>query len=386
MFAVTLSSSVTARAAASGVTADKIVIGESAAFSGPAQALGKAMREGALAYFNEVNRNGGVNGRRIELVSLDDGYEPDRAVANTRKLIDEQKVFALFGYVGTPTSYAVMPMVTEAKIPFLGAFTGAERLRNPVNRYIFNIRASYFDETERLVDWEVKDRKARIAVFYQDDAYGKAGLEGVKRAMDRRNLAIVALGTVQRNTVDVPGAVKSIHAAKPDAVIMISAYKSCAAFIKEMQKLGSGADFLNVSFVGSAALAKELGPSGNGVIISQVMPYPYDPTSGAAMELRNLFELHSPDKKSSFNNVEGYVAAKTLVEGLRNAGPELTRARLIAALERFRNVDMGGFPVTFTPTDHSGSKYVGLTIIVGDGQFIPLEAHYGGGNQLSLKK
>ena len=357
-----------------GVTDDTILLGQSAAFGGPAAALGKAMREGAMVYFDRVNAAGGVHGRKIKLISLDDGYEPDRAIANTRKLINEEKVFALFGYVGTPTSYAVKPIVTEAKIPFFGPFTGAEGLRNPVNRYIFNIRASYFDETEKLVDWMVADRKTNIAVFYQNDAYGKAGLEGVRRAMERRKLRISATGTVQRNTVDVADAVKSIAPAHPDAVIMISAYKSCAAFIKAFNKTRQRPIYMNVSFVGSKALADELGPEGHGVIISQVVPFPLYPW-GAALEMRNLLAARSPDVKPSFNNVEGFLAAKGVVEGLRRAGRDLTREKFITALETMRKVDLGAFPITFTPESHSGSHFVELTVIIGGGgkfPFLPL--------------
>ena len=357
-----------------GVTDDTILLGQSAAFGGPAAALGKSMREGALVYFDRVNAEGGIYGRKIKLVSLDDGYEPDRAIANTRKLINDDKVFALFGYVGTPTSYAVKPIITEAKVPFFGPFTGAEGLRNPVNRYIFNIRASYFDETEKLVDWMVSDRKTNIAVFYQDDAYGKAGLEGVRRAMERRKLQISVTGTVQRNTVDVAGAVRSIAPAKPDAVIMISAYKSCAAFIKEFNKTRQRPTYMNVSFVGSKALADELGQEGHGVIISQVVPFPLYPW-GAALEMRNMLASRSPGAKPSFNDVEGFLAAKGMVEGLRRAGRDLTREKFITALETVRNVDLGAFPITFTPNSHSGSQFVELTVIIGGGgsfPFLPL--------------
>jgi branched-chain amino acid transport system substrate-binding protein len=358
-----------------GVTADTVLLGQSAAFGGPAAALGKSMREGALVYFEQVNAEGGIHGRKIKLISLDDGYEPDRAIANTNKLINEEKVFALFGYVGTPTSYAVIPILTEAKIPFFGPFTGAEGLRNPVNRYIFNIRASYFDETEKLVDWMVADRKSNIAVFYQDDSYGKAGLEGVRRAMERRKLQISATGTVQRNTVDVADAVKSIASVKPDAVIMISAYKSCAAFIKEFNKTRQRPIYMNVSFVGSKALADELGPEGHGVMISQVVPFPLY-RWGAALEMRSMLAARAPEAKPSFNDVEGFLAAKGIVEGLRRAGPDLTREKFIAALETMRNVDLGAFPVTFAPQSHSGSQFVELTVIIGGGgdfPFLPLQ-------------
>ena len=356
-----------------GVTANSVVLGQSAALTGPAARLGENMRDGANLYFDQVNRKGGVHGRKIQLVSLDDGYEPDRAVQNTQRLMKENKVFALFGYVGTPTSYAVIPLVTENKIPFFGAFTGAEGLRHPFNKYIFNARASYYQETETLVNYVVANRKQRIAVFYQDDAYGKAGLTGVQAAMERRKLPVVALGTVQRNTVDVAEAVRTIAKAKPQAIIMISAYKSCAAFIKEMNKTGLKADYLNVSFVGSDGLAEELGAEGHGVLISQVVPYPQDRQFPVAEEFTTLAKQHAPKLKLSFNNLEGYIAAKAFVEGLRRAGPALTRDSFISALETFKDVDLGNFRVSFSPQSHNGSNFVGLTIIVGGrGGFLPL--------------
>ena len=358
--------------AAPGVTGNAILLGESAAFSGPAAKLGEAMREGATAYFNEINRQGGVFGRQIQLVSLDDGYEPDRAVANTRTLIDDKKVFALFGYVGTPTSYAVKPLVDTARIPFFAPFTGAQGLRTPVDHYIFNIRAGYFDETESLVDWLAYKHQTRIAVFYQADAYGQAGLAGVTRAMDKRHLKMVATGTVERNTVDVDNAVKTIGQAHPDAVILISAYKSCAAFIKKLSVTNPDTVFMNVSFVGSEALATELGDDGDGVIISQVVPYYHDLAYAVTTEFKKVLAREYPKSTASFNNLEGYIAAKAFVEGLRRAGKDLTRENFIAALQSFRNVDFGGFPLSFTPTDHNGSKQVVLTMITGNtGAFLP---------------
>jgi len=356
-----------------GVTADTIVIGQSAAFSGPAARLGQNMRDGASLYFDHINRKGGVHGRKIKLVSLDDGYEPERAVANTKQLIGQEGVFALFGYVGTPTSYAVMPIITDAKVPFFGAFTGAEGLRTPFNRYIFNVRASYYQETEALVKYLVANRKQRIAVFYQDDSYGKAGLSGVQAAMERRKLPIVALGTVQRNTVDVAAAVRTIAKEKPQAIVMISAYTSCAAFIKEMNKTGLKAEYLNVSFVGSDALAEELGPDGHGVLISQVVPYPQDRQFPIADDFTLTAKKFAPKLKLSFNNLEGYIAAKAFVEGLERAGPTLTRDSFINALETFDKVDFGNFRLSFSPRSHNGSDFVGLTIIVGGkGGFLPL--------------
>jgi branched-chain amino acid transport system substrate-binding protein len=352
-----------------GVTPTTILIGESAAFSGPAQALGNDMRAGALAYFQAINAAGGVNGRRIELRSLDDGYEPERAAANTKKLIDDG-VFLLFGYVGTPTSNAAKPIFTAAKVPFVGPFTGAESLRNPVNRYIFNVRASYFDETEKIVGQLVGQTLDRIAVFYQNDDYGKAGLLGVERAMAKRNLKIVATGTVERNTVDVSAAVAAIAKADPQGVVMISAYKSVAAFIKAMRADGRNPQFMNVSFVGSKALAAEAGADGRGVGITQVVPFPWNVAAPIVKEYQQLYTASTKKDDYSFTSLEGFLAAKVLVEGLRRTGTDLTREKFITAMEAMRDVDVGGFLVTFTPTSHSGSRFVELTVIGKDERFL----------------
>src|SRR6266571_5804164 len=323
-----------------GVTTSTILIGESAAFSGPASELGNEMRAGAMAYFRTVNAAGGVNGRKIEVRQLDDGYESDRAAANTKKLIDDG-VFLLFGYVGTPTSNASKPIFTAARVPFVGPFTGAESLRNPLNRYIFNIRASYYDETDKIVGQMTGQTLDKIAVFYQNDDYGKAGLAGVERGMQKRNLKIVATGTVERNTTDVAAAVASIGKADPQAVIMISAYKSCAAFIKAMRAAGHNPQFMNVSFVGSKALAKETGAAGRGVAISQVMPFPWNIGVPVVKEYQQLVEAATGKQEYSFGSLEGFIAAKVLVEGLRRAGNDLTREKFISAMETIRDFDFG---------------------------------------------
>ena len=352
-----------------GVTPTSILIGQSAAFSGPASELGNEMRAGALAYFQSVNAAGGVNGRKIELRSLDDGYEPDRAAANTKKLIDGG-VFLLFGYVGTPTSNASKPIFTAAKVPFVAPFTGAESLRNPLNRYIFNIRASYFDETDKIVGQMAGQMLDRIAVFYQNDDYGKAGLAGVERAMQKRNLKIVATGTVERNTIDVAPAVAAIGKAEPQAVIMISAYKSCAAFIKAMRAANYNPQFMNVSFVGSKALAHEAGLAGRGVAISQVMPFPWNISNRVVKEYQQQLAASTGKQEFSFTSLEGFIAARVLVEGLRKAGNDLTREKFITAMEQLRDLDLGGYLVNFSPTDHSGSRFVELTVIGKDEGFL----------------
>ena len=352
-----------------GVTSNSILIGQSAAFTGPASELGTEMRAGAMAYFQWINAQGGVNGRKIELRSLDDGYESDRAAANTKKLI-EDGVFLLFGYVGTPTSNASKPIFTAAKVPFVGPFTGAESLRNPLNRYIFNIRASYYDETDKLVGQLVGQTLDRIAVFYQNDDYGKAGLAGVQRAMQKRNMNIIATGTVERNTVDVAAAVTSICKVDPQGVVMISAYKSCAAFIKAMRAAGCNPQFMNVSFVGSKALAQETGPAGRGVGISQVVPFPWNISARVVKDYQQLLEASTGTKNYSWTSLEGFIAAKVLVEGLRRTGADLTREKFITAMESLRDYDVGGYTVSFSPTDHNGSKFVELTVIGKDGTFL----------------
>jgi ABC-type branched-subunit amino acid transport system substrate-binding protein len=356
-------------AAADGVTPTTVTVGQSAAFSGAAAELGKDMRNGIQAYFDQVNRAGGVHGRKLVLKSLDDGYEPTRAAENTRKLIQDD-VFALLGYVGTPTSEASKPIFTEARMPFVGAFTGAELLRAPFNRYIFNVRASYYAETDAIVELLTKLDLKRIAVFYQNDSYGKAGLTGVERAMAARNLKIVAQGTVERNSVDVAAAVKEIAAKDPQAVVLISAYKSCAAFIKAMKKAGVHSQFMNVSFVGSKALAAELAAEGQGVGISQVVPFPWFVGTPIVKEYQRNLNASNATAEIGFGSLEGYIAARVFVEGLRRAGPNPTREGFVTAMETLRDYDIGGYFVTYTPTDHNGSKYVDLTVIGREGRFM----------------
>lgn len=352
-----------------GVTDDKIVLGQSAALSGPAKFLGEEMRDGALAYFAQINEQGGVNGRKIELISLDDGYEPERAADNTKKLIEKHKVFALFGYVGTPTSNAVMPMFTAAKVPFYAPFTGAESLRTPHNRYVFNVRASYADETEKIIRHATNLGLKRIAVFYQNDAYGKAGLAGVEQAMQKRGLVIAATGTVERNSTEVTSAIQSLSGSKPDAIVMITAYKSSAAFIKSAQQAGITSQYYNVSFVGSRPLAEELGEQAAGVVVSQVVPSPFDQSQAVVREYRKAMSKYQPKAPISFTSMEGFIAAKSMVEGLKRAGEALTRERLIAALEQGDPVHAGEFKVAFSPNSHSQSKFVDLTVMQKDGSF-----------------
>jgi len=346
-----------------GVYDSFVVLGQSAAFTGPAAALGTEYRRGAVLYFDHVNSGGGVHGRSIFLLSLDDGYEPVRTVENTQKLIEHDQVFSLFGYVGTPTSKAALPLFTDAGVPFFAPFAGAELLREPVNRYVFNVRASYFQETGVLVDYLVERGLTDVAVFYQDDSYGQAGLEGVRRALDRHGLHIGATGTVQRNTTDVAQAVSQIQVAAPDAVIMISAYKSCAEFIRQARKAGLDSLFLNVSFVGSKSLAMDLWLDARGVIVSQVVPFPADESIPVVKEYNALLRAASQQGVVSYGSLEGFIAAKVFVQGLEQAGRDLTRETLIAAFEDLGTLDVGGFNVGWGPQGHPGSHFVDIVVI-----------------------
>ncbi|MCW5652894.1 ABC transporter substrate-binding protein [Hydrogenophaga sp.] len=355
-----------ASAQASGLNDTRIVLGQSAPFSGAAEQLGLQFHLGAQLFFEGVNQKGGVHGRRIELRRLDDGYEPERCAANTRQLIGEG-VFALFGYIGTPTSVVALPLASEAKVPFFAPFTGAEVLRDPFNRYAIHVRASYYDETAAIVRQTTATGIRKIAVFYQNDAYGKAGLEGVSRALKTLNLAPVALGTVERNTVDVAKAVDDIMAQRPEAIVQISAYKSCAAFIREARKRGFVGNFYNVSFVGTQALLDELGADAKGVVVSQVMPFPYTPVTGISGEYLAAVRAKQ-GRAPNYSGIEGFVAAKVFTEALGRAGRALTREGFINAIQSMRNLDLGGFPLDFGPDKHTGSRFVELTLLTEDGR------------------
>jgi branched-chain amino acid transport system substrate-binding protein len=355
--------------AETGVTDREVLVGQFAAFSGAAAQLGQRMQAGIEAYFKAINAQGGVNGRQLKLVTRDDGYEPEKAKEAVKALIEQEKVFAFVGSVGTPTGLAAVPILTQAGVPIVGMFTGAQALREPFNKYVFHVRASYFDETERIVQHLTTLGVKKIAVFYQNDAYGKAGLEGVERALAKRQLKAVATATVERNTVEVAKALETLLPAAPEAIVQISAYKSCAAFIKQSRAKGYGGQFFNVSFVGSKALADELGDAGVGVVISQVVPFPYIPSTAVVREYQQRM-TEAGEKQIDFSSLEGYLSAKVFVEGVRRAGRNLTRESLITAIESMHDYNMGGFTVTYGPKDHMGSSYTDLTIIGKGGKFV----------------
>ena len=343
----------------------RIVLGQSAAFSGPAMQLGTQFHAGAKLHFDQLNAKGGVGGRAIEIRQLDDGYEPDRCVANTEKLIKDE-VFALFGYIGTPTSLAALPLATSARVPFIAPFTGAMGLREPFKREAFHLRASYDDETALIVKQLIELSQNRIGVFYQNDAYGKAGLSGVTKALAARQLKPVAEGTVERNSEDVAAAVAKLAKSGAQAIVQIGAYKACAAFIRQAKQAGYGGKFYNVSFVGTQALADELGKDGAGVVVSQVVPSPYNPARPVSREFVAAAKQQGR-VQANLSSMEGYLAAKLFTEGLKRAGGKPTREALIAALESI-NEDFGGYRVSFGPGNHVASKFVELSMLTGDGR------------------
>jgi ABC-type branched-subunit amino acid transport system substrate-binding protein len=353
-----------------GVSKDKILFGQSAAFQGPASALGIGVREGILAAFDEANNAGGVHGRRLELVSYDDGYEPTKAIVNTRRLIEEDQVFALVGEVGTPTSRAVQPIATEAEVPFIGPFTGAGFLRDARLRNVINIRASYGQETEAWISYLVDDLGlSRVAILYQDDSFGRVGLAGVVKALDQRGMALIAEGTYMRNTTAVKTAFLAIRRSQPDAVVMVGAYKPCAEFIKLARRFSLDARFVNISFVGSDALAKELGKDGEGVIVSQVVPLPDEREIPIVKRYREAVLASSPDSRPGFVSLEGYLIGRLVVEALRRAGPDITREKLLTTIYEVGEFDLDGLTLVYGAADNQGLDRVFLTVIGANSQF-----------------
>jgi len=351
-----------AACAEDGVTKNEIVIGMSNALSGPAAGLGTGVKTGALAYINKVNAAGGVHGRKIKLVSYDDGYEPDQAAAMTNKLIEQDKVFALFGFVGTPTSTAVLPAASKAGVPYIAPYTGAEFLRNPVNRIVYNVRASYFDETEGMVERLTKDLDIKkIGVFIQDDAYGNAGKAGVNRALSKVGLSLAGEGRYKRNTVDVDAGLAALKGDAPEAVVMVGTYKACAEFVKKARAAGFTPKFLNVSFVGTADFIREAGADSEGVYITQVVPPPADASSPLVKQYQADMKAEGKSE-FDFTSLEGHVDAVVLVEALKKAGPELTRASFLNAFENL-SLDLGGLKVAYSPTNHQGVKTIFYTMV-----------------------
>ncbi len=351
-----------------GVSANEVRLGSSLALSGHASFLGTQTLHGALCYIRAINEAGGVHGRSIKVISYDDGYDPPRCLENTQKLIVEDKVFALFCYVGTPTSVKIMPLVQEARIPLVGLFTGAQILRNPFQRYIINIRASYYQETGAAVKELVESLGLKkFAVFYQYDDYGFDGLTGTQIALKRYGLTPVATGSYRRGSIEVEQALEQILPSGAEVVIMIGTYDPCAQFIRVARTGGFHPIFHCVSFVGGDELAKKLGGDGEGVIVTQVVPPPTETLLlDAAEEYTQLLAHYYPEDIPNYVGFEGYLNGRVMVEGLRRAGPDLTRENFISAIETIENYSLGiANPLNFSAQDHQGLEKVYFTQIRG---------------------
>jgi branched-chain amino acid transport system substrate-binding protein len=353
---------------AQGVTKTTVLIGQSGPLTGANKEFGNDIRDGVLAYFNKINQAGGVNGRKLELVTLDDANDAKRAGENGRVLIEERGVLALYGYASATLSLPALPYAEKYKVAFVGPFTGAEAMR-PFRPLVFNIRASYSDELEKIVDFYTTTGMKKFSVIHYDDAIGKENLAAVLVALTKRGLKPVSIGSLKRNQTDLGSAVADVVKAAPDVVIATTLYATTASFIKQARKAGSGAQFASTSFVGASALADALGAEGTGVVVAQVVP-PYDRSSDLIVrEYRAAIEKQLGKKDYSFTSLEAYIGAKVLVEGIRRAGANPTRESLVKALNAIQDFDLGGYVVDFSPTNHNGSRFVELTAISKAGRF-----------------
>src|ERR1700704_1185492 len=354
--------------AENGVSAGRILIGQSASLSGTTAEVGRQTRDGALAYFEVVNRKGGVNGRSIKLLTLDDAGQTKRGEENTKKLIEENKVFLLFGYTGRNTSEAALPIVAEANIPFFGAATGGETIHGAFNKNVFNVRASYKLETLALVNYLVITGQTKIGMIYHKDDLTKSNLKMTEDAAAQHGLKLAGSASVDRNSADVTEAFGIMSKLNPDAVICNAAVKPLSEFVKQMRTSGAGLPFLGVPFAGSA-IVKELKSEAAGVIMAQVVPLPTKKGIPIVAEYQNALAAVGAKPDYSFSGLEGFISAKVLVEGLKRSGKDLTHARFIRSMEEIRELDLGDYFISYSPTNHNGSKYVDITVINKAGVF-----------------
>ena len=358
-----------------GVSDQRILFGQSAAFSGPAQELGINMRKGILAAFKEVNDDGGVHGRMVELTSRDDAYEPEAAIDNTTSLIKEEGIFALIGAVGTPTSRSAVPVAEAGGVPYIAPFTGAAFLRDAKWETVINLRASYNQETEEMVARLTEDLGIeRIGIMYQDDSYGRAGYHGVISALERREMEPAAIGLYTRNTLAVKTALLDLSQGSPEAVILVGAYQPVAELIEWARHTGLDSVFMTISFVGSNALAIELGPDGAGVFVTQVVPFPMDDSIPVVASYLNALSAYAPDAVPGFVSLEGYLAGRLVIAGLQTCGRDVDRTCFLNSL-RSRNItDLDGFELRYGKDDNQGSDEVFLTVIGSNGRYHSIDS------------
>ena len=357
-----------------GVSEDRILFGQSAAFSGPAKELGINMKLGIQAAFDEVNKDGGIHGRLLELRSLDDAYEPEDAIVMTQHLIEQEQVFALIGAVGTPTSRSATPIARDSGVPYIAPFTGAEFLRDDEWDNIINLRASYYQETEEMVARLTDDLGVtRVGVMYQNDSFGRAGFRGVLAALARREMEPASIGIYPRNTTAVKTALLDLRLGDPEAVIMIGAYEPVARLISWARRTDMDPVFMTVSFVGSKALAQELGPDGAGVLVTQVVPFPEDDSLPVVHSYLDALTAHDPEAEPGFVSLEGYLAGRLVISALQECGAEVDRSCLLSQLIDRGDFDIDGLELHYGDGDNQGSDQVFLTVIGSDGEYHPVE-------------
>ncbi len=347
-----------------GVKDDEIILGSSLALEGHSSFLGTQTQHGAMAYINSINEKGGVNNRKIKIISYDDSYDPAKCEANTQKLIEQDKVFALCNYVGTPTTLKALPLIQKAHIPLLGLLTGSEALRHPVIKEVFNVRSSYNQETQGIVTklWDIFGVR-KFAVFYQKDAYGEAGLKGVEIALQKLGSTPVAAAGYERGSNDVTDALNKIREAKPEAVIMVGTYTPSANFVLSSKWSSFDPYFHSVSFVGAEEFARLIGQDSDGVIVTQVVP-PQNSPGPALQEYRDLLKKYYPADKPNFVSLEGFINAKVLVAVLNKMGKNVSREEFIKTAESLNNLDVGlDHKISFDPKNHQGSDAVYFTVI-----------------------
>lgn len=367
---IALCRALAAGAADPGITPGSILIGQTGVFSGPVAEPALQYRAGAQLYFDTANAKGGVHGRKIKLQSYDDKFDPKLAAENTRKLLGEDKVFALFGYIGTGAIVASMPQINEHRIPVIGALSGSDGLRDPKMNLIFHTRASYLAETDKMVEQLKSTGVKSIAVVYQDDPFGKAGLKSAQGAFERQGVKPAIEAPIDMSKLDALGPTAArVAQNQPGAIILITAGKASTAFIREYLRTGARPQFFGVSVLSAKALLADLGPDAHGIVIAQVVPSPLRTSYGISKEFLTAAQK-AGSKDITYNSLEGYLTAKVFVEALRRAGKDVTREKLIAAMESLNNYDLGGFVIDYSGGKRAGTSFVDLSIISKTGQFL----------------
>lgn len=357
-----------AQASEPGISPRAILIGQSAPFSSASSGIAKRFRQGAHDALNEVNAHGGVHGRQIVMIYRDDAYEPEKARNNTETFLKKDNVFALFGYWGTATTQAALPLIAKANTPLIAPTTGAQLLRKPFNKLIFNVRASYHEEMEVLVKHLARFGKDAIAIVYQNDSFGLDALEGARAALQRLGLKPIITVPVDRNSSDTDEAVRQLALSKPKGVLILTAYPPIPSLIRKLRERGSTAQIMTHSNSNAQNLPRELRHS---IGVSQIVPYPWNARIDLIRDYQSAIRSQEKQPTYDFASLEGYIAARVLIQALDKAGPNPTRAGLIKSLESMREIDLGDYKLKFSDNNHNGSDFVQLTFLMGEkGSFI----------------